>query len=362
MLNKRGFGALLLVATMIMGMSTTAFAQETTHTPTVGTGTAESPATVSITKDFEMAEGLSIPTVTFNFNAEKVTKDAPDATIQEIQYKESDSKGKAVGGKYTISKDAAISFGIFPHAGEYTYTITETAGNSAGVTYSQEQYTLRVQVANKQDGSLYVKNITAEKGMNNGTENKVNKILFTNTYRKNASLVIEKKTTGELADKTKKFNFTITFTKSATENSLSKFVGTITRKGNTTEQVTCNNGETNFTLADGDKLTFENIPAGTKYKVTEKGEKDGYKAYVKVTDNGVQGQVVSGTDENDLVSSENGNYIGEKDNKVEFENKYNEVPITGIILNNLPFILMIGVAVLAFSTLAILKKRRRSER
>lgn len=55
-------------------------------------------------------------------------------------------------------------------------------------------------------------------------------------------------------------------------------------------------------------------------------------------------------------------YIGEKDNKVEFENKYNEVPITGIILNNLPFILMIGVAVLAFSTLAILKKRRRSER
>lgn len=52
MLNKRGFGALLLVATMIMGMSTTAFAQETTHTPTVGTGTAESPATVSITKDF----------------------------------------------------------------------------------------------------------------------------------------------------------------------------------------------------------------------------------------------------------------------------------------------------------------------
>lgn len=85
-------------------------------------------------------------------------------------------------------------------------------------------------------------------------------------------------------------------------------------------------------------------------------------AYVKVTDNGAQGQVINGTDDKDLVSSENGNYIGEKDNKVEFENKYNEVPITGIILNNLPFILMIGVAVLAFGTLAILKKRRKSER
>ena len=361
MLNKRKFGALLLAATMIMGMSTTALAADTV--PSVGTGTADSPATVSITKDFEMAEGLSIPTVTFNFKAEKVTQDAPDATIQSISYGESDSKGNAADGKYTISKNAAISFGDFSHAGEYTYTITETKGTREDVTYSQEIYTLRVQVANKQDGGLYVKNITAEKETSIGEKgNKVNKILFTNTYRKNASLVIEKKTTGELADKTKQFNFTITFTKSATENSLTDFVGTVTRKGNTTEEVTCKDGTANFTLADGEKLTFANIPAGTKYKVTEKGEKDGYTASVKVTDNGTQGQVINGTDENDLVSSENGNYIGENDNKVEFENKYNEVPITGIILNNLPFILMIGVAVLAFGTLAILKKRRKSER
>lgn len=359
MLNKRRFGALLLAATMIMGMSTTAFAQETTSLPTVETGTEESSATVSITKDFEMAEGLSIPTVTFAFNAEKVTQDAPDATIQAIQYGESDSKGNAVNGKYTISKAAEISFGAFSHAGEYTYTITETKGNAAGITYSEEKYTLRVQVANKQNGGFFVKNITANKGTDG---NKVDKILFTNTYRKNASLVIEKNTTGDSADKTKQFDFTITFTKSATEDSLSEFTGTITRKGGTTEKVTCTNGTADFKLADGDKLTFANIPAGTKYKVTEKGEKDGYTAYVKVTDNGVQGEVVNGTDGEDLASSENGNYIGEKENKVEFENKYNDVPITGIILNNLPFILMIGVAVLAFGTLAVLKKRRRSER
>ncbi|MEE0691934.1 MAG: hypothetical protein U0M33_03390 [Lachnospiraceae bacterium] len=111
MLNKRRFGALLLAATMIMGMSTTALAADSV--PSVGTGTADSPATVSITKDFEMAEGLSIPTVTFNFKAEKVTQDAPDATIQAISYGESDLKGNAVDGKYTISKNAAISFEKF---------------------------------------------------------------------------------------------------------------------------------------------------------------------------------------------------------------------------------------------------------
>lgn len=342
-------------------MSTTAFAADSV--PTVGKGTADSPAVVSITKDFEMAEGLSIPTETFHFKAEKVTQDAPEATIQAISYSGTDVKGNAIEGKYTISKNTEISFEAFPHAGEYTYKITEEKGNCDSVTYSQEQYTLRVQVANKDDGGLYVKNITAEKGTNYGTnDNKVDKILFTNTYRKNASLVIEKKTTGELADKTKQFNFTITFTKSATENSLSDFVGTITRKGNTTEQVTCTNGKAEFTLADGEELTFENIPAGTKYSVTEKGEKDGYTASVKVINNGVQGEVSIGTDEQDLVSSENGNYIGENENRVEFENKYHEVPITGIFLNNLPFILMIGVAVVAFGTLAIFKKRRKFER
>ena len=363
MINKKRLGALLAAGTMIVGMNITAFAQDPKAIPNVGTGTENAPAVVSVTKDFEMAEGLSIPSVTFNFAAAKVTPDAPDAAIQPIQYSSADAKGNADNGKYILSKESAITFGAFPHAGEYVYTVTENKENAEGVTYSADKYTLRAQVANKQDGGLYVKNITAEKGTNNGTgENKVDQILFTNTYRKNASLIIEKKTTGELADKTKKFDFTITFEKSATEGTLTDFTGTITRKGNTTEQLSCTNGKAEFRLADGDRLTFTDLPAGTKYKVTEKGVTDGYVAYVKVTDNGTQGMVINGTDDKDLVTSANGNYIGEKENKVEFENRYNEVPITGIIMNNLPFILMIGAAVVAFGTLSVIKRRRTSDK
>ena len=371
MRNKKRFGALLLAGVMALGMcmNTTVFAEKV---PTVGNqeGTEQQPASAGITKRFEMAEGLDVPAATFKFTVEKAQgNDGPKATISNITYQAKENKGQVQNEKYVIEKTSAITFdGKFPHAGEYVYTVKETDEGAANpsITYSKEQYTLRVRVANRvNNNSLYIKDITAKRDTSNGNAaNKVAKISFTNTYRKNVSLEIKKTTTGTLADKTKKFNFKITFEKSATEDTLTNFQGTITRKGSAeTEPVTCTGGSATFTLADGDVLKFENLPAGTKYKVTEvEGEKDGYTPHVTVTDNGTKGQVIKGADGTDLSSSQNGNYAGENDNIVEFENKYVENPATGIIMNNLPFILLIGVAVLAFGTLAFVKKRRTSGR
>ena len=371
MRNKKRFGALLLAGAMALGMcmNTTVFAEKV---PTVGNqeGTEQQPASAGITKLFEMAEGLDVPAATFKFTVEKAHgNDGPEASISNITYQAQEKKGTVDNGKYAIEKTSAITFDRnFPHAGEYVYTVKETDEGAANpsITYSKEQYTLRVRVANRvNNNSLYIKDITAERDTSNGNAaNKVAKISFTNTYRKNVSLEIKKTTTGTLADKTKKFNFKITFEKSATEDTLTNFQGTITRKGSAeTEPVTCTGGSATFTLADGDVLKFENLPAGTKYKVTEvEGEKDGYTPHVTVTDNGTKGQVIKGADGTDLSSSQNGNYAGENDNIVEFENKYVENPATGIIMNNLPFILLIGVAVLAFGTLAFVKKRRTSGR
>ena len=370
MRNKKRFGALLLAGAMALGMcmNTTVFAEKV---PTVGNqeGTEQQPASAGITKRFEMAEGLDVPAATFKFTVENAKgNDGPNATIKDITYQAEEKKGQVQNGKYVIEKTSAITFGNFPHAGEYVYTVKEKDESKANpsITYSEEQYTLRVRVANgANNDSLYIKDITAERDTSNGTEtNKVAKISFTNTYRKNVSLEIKKTTTGTLADKTKKFNFKITFKKSATEDKLADFQGTIKRKGGAqTETVTCTGGSATFTLADGDVLKFENLPAGTKYTVTEvEGDKDGYTPHVRVTDNGIRGEVSKGTDGTDLSSSQNGNYAGENGNIVEFENKYVENPATGIIMNNLPFILLIGVAVLAFGTLAFVKKRRTSGR
>ena len=53
--------------------------------------------------------------------------------FSSISYTDKDNKGDANGGKYTISKNSEISFGDFPHAGEYVYTVKETKGTDQGI-------------------------------------------------------------------------------------------------------------------------------------------------------------------------------------------------------------------------------------
>ncbi len=341
--------AIILAGAMMLTMGATAFAAGD-NVPAVDTN-----GKAYVTKDFVMAEGIAVPTADFQFTVTKITADAPAASVQDISYSSADT-GTAENGKYTVSKNSEIVFEAFPHAGVYEYTVQETAGKTAGVTYSNRKYTLKVYVVNNPDGSLSVKSITAD----NGTA-KQEKILFTNTYVKNSSLIIEKKTTGSMADKTKEFNFSITFHKSPTSESTS-FVGTV---GQT--QISCQDGaETAFTLHDSQQLEFKDIPAGTRYVVKELGVSgDGYTPNVTVVENGtVTVSAKQGTEADDLASSETGktNLIGEGANKVTFENKHNDVPVTGIIMHNLPFIIVICIALVGLGALTVIKKRRAAKR
>lgn len=363
MMNKKGLGTLLLTGALLVSANTSVFAAQV---PTVGTGTEDNGATVSVTKNFEFAEGISTPQVTFNFSVTKVTQDAPNATITGIAYTKDEAAGDVKGGKYTISKDSQIAFGTFPHAGMYEYKVTETNDGVEGITYSTTEYILRVYVANKADGSTYIKTITAE-----DNQTKKDKVLFTNTYVKNGgsetpdsgskALKIEKQTTGDLADKTKKFTFKLILTKAATTNET-----TVTGKIGTREVEFTYGQEKEFELSDKEALVFETLPAGTRYVVTEVGVEDGYVPTVNVIENGAKNPEKKGNDKDDLTSVKGGeqsNLVGENENKVVFVNDFSDdnVPITGIIENNMPFILLIGVGASAFGVLAAAKKRKKSE-
>ena len=361
MINKKKIGAFVLAGTMLLSMGTTVFAAGEPTVPNVNQN-----GQVPITKDFEMADGLATPNVTFKFTATSETPDALPAMIEDISYAAGD-KGTLKDEKYVISKDTAISFqGTWSHVGEYVYTVTETqdpANKVENVTYDSSEYTLRVYVVNKND-NLEVEKITAEKA---GT--KTAKILFKNTYaKKDATLIIEKNTTGTYANKTQQFDFTIAFTKSPTESTLGEFKGTITRKGNnTSEPVITNNGSYNFKLADGDKLQFTDLPVGTTYVVTENGAKDDYTPSVTVIENAqetVKDRVAQNEEQALSTQKENGekNLIGENTNKVTFTNTYKNVAVTGVIMNNLPFILLVAVAIVAFVSLAVMKRHIRSEK
>ena len=234
--------------------------------------------------------------------------------------------------------------------------MTESKENPiSNVTYDNTSYRLRVYVINGTNG-LEIEKITAEKA-----NVKTAKILFTNTYAKNdATLTIEKKTTGKYANKTKEFNFEITFTKSPMSDKRT-FTGNIG-----SEPVECIAGTPkSFTLADGEQLVFSNLPVGTTYVVKELDALDGYTPSVTVVENRTTTVNRTAAQEGDaldtLKEGEKKNLVGEYENKVTFTNthKGGVVP-TGILMNNLPFILLVAVAIVAFVSLAVIKRRRTS--
>ena len=360
MINKKKLSALLLSGAMLMSMNTPVFAQTAGDDGILQGGTEDAPVKLEITKDFQFAEGLDIPTVQFDFEAIKITADAPSATIASVNYSNADNKGQVSDGKYTVSKNAELTFDSeFPHAGIYEYTIKETLGGLTGIGYDTSEYKIKVHVANKttMDGATYVKAIVAQ----DKDTNEKKTIKFVNTYTKNSNLIIEKQVEGDLGDLTKQFDFKITLKKSVSSTD-STFTGQITRVNGTTEQIQfTNDQEKSFKLAHGDRLEIQNLPVGTTYEVIEVGAEDGYTPKVTVIENSVKTVDNHGVNEKDDVSSkttEKNNLVGEKENKVTFVNEYRDVSITGIITNNLPFILLIGLGVCGFGTLAILKRRK----
>lgn len=321
---------------------------------------------IKVEKVLNVAEGITIPDLKFEFTVSKETDDAPDLKINPISFGSLDMssvphKVKSAG---ITNQDGDLLDGMdFPHAGSFEYTIEEkNSGEQTTdieddvLTYSAVSYTLKIDVKNLSpdtpggpEREISGIRIIGEDGR------KAQKIVFENTYTKNGNtggeyaLEIEKKTEGDYADLTKKFDFCITLTKSPTEpESVEKCSGTILREDGAKEDMPFWYGtETEFQLAHGDKLVFETLPAGTKYVVTEKGETDGYVPSVSVKENGLQKPKIAGTDGNDLSSaeSERTNLVGENENKVVFTNTYDETPVTGIQLSQIPFLIMAGICV-----------------
>ena len=145
------------------------------------------------------------------------------------------------------------------------------------------------------------------------------------------------------ADKTKDFEFTIKFERAATESDeIDVYTGII---GD--ETVNCKVGEeTTFELHDGESLVFDCLPAGTHYVVSEIAEEDGYTPSIKVVENGVQTLETTVSEKEGISSAKTGiTLVGEGTNKVEFTNTYQDIALTGIALNNLPFIILIILAI-----------------
>ena len=364
----------------------------------------ETSAKVSISKVLNIAEGITTPEATFTFTFTPKTgtssNGAPYETIDSSNGQITDKNVSYSGtdvlatGQTSIKKETGDIFREvnYTHAGEYVYTVAEKQNvgwkviqkNGSPIdfmTYDNRNYEMHVIVKNKTTGGTYISSVYFKqvspsvngkvKPSESGTTYKYD--LFTNIYRKNAgkitdpnepnpnkpnvskvdpnakSLVIKKVVSGATADKSKDFTFKLTFTKASTETSQS-----ITGKIGETSKTFVYGQETTITLRHDQSLVFDTIPAGTRYKLVETGSQ-GYTASAAYKENGAsknQAGTVSTNFTQDSI------LIGEKPNDNTITNSLPDVTPTGLLIDNLPFILMIGLGLAGFVVLS--KKRRQA--
>lgn len=201
------------------------------------------------------------------------------------------------------------------------------------------------------DGTVYKfegwytdKNFTSESKFN-FTEDTIS--ADTTFYAKyvpaSANLTVTKTVTGKLGDTNKAFTFTIT-----------KADGTAANITNTNIEISEADrakvewkGNGQFTLKDGASITFKNLPSG-EYKVIEDSYTHYETSYVvdsKTPENGQEARVTIGTDAKTLA----------------FTNHCTLFPDTGVLLDTLPYIVILAVVAGGVALLMLRKHRKEDD-
>lgn len=361
--------AVVAAGAMTMGMAMPTFAAE---------GGKVTEAYVSKTYNTEVGKAEK-----FSFTATQVKAGtgiittAANVTIPDISF-----TAEQTG---TTKQRAKVNFPTFTEAGEYEYTVTETQtadpavadGEHEKMIMSKAEYTMDVYVTENTEGNLVIDNIIVKKMRDDkgddaqGTkvtdigDTDTNGFNFTNTYVQEAGTGDKPSTPGEdytnygslnvsktisvpegvQADANKEFDFTATF--KFPDGTDANALGGV--KGNGTDITLKQDGTYTFKLKTTEKIKFTGVPVGTKISVTESATPN-YKGSAAVVINGAAQDTVTASkyDEAITVSEKS---LGQKKNTVDVTNTYNYVPTTGIIMNTLPYVLMIalcGVALIAF--------------
>lgn len=361
--------AVVAAGAMTMGMAMPTFAAP-------GVKTTEAWITKTYNTEVGKAE-------TFSFTAEQVktgtgiiTTDAV-VTMPTISFT-ADETG-------TKSKRDQITFPTYQEAGKYEYTVKEsdtvtpavTNGDHEKMIMSQAEYTMDVYVTDGKNGPE-ISNIVVNKTKNDAGQTATGKVdisntddndfKFTNTYVQEAgtgtnptnpdptytqfgSLNVSKKivnANGTATTPDDEFAFTATFA-FPTGTDANTLGGIKAANGDTVTSV--EGGTYTFKLKANENMKFTGVPVGTTITVKESAAKN-YKGSAEITINGTKLTPVAATSYNtELTAVNNNEKLGQKQNTVDVTNTYNDVPVTGIIMNTLPYVLMIalcGVALIAF--------------
>lgn len=299
----------------------------------------------ALTKDLAVADGVdtsAFNTFTFRFAAgESETAAAADhpAIADQTVTVGKQADDHAYG---SLTLGTVFSIGDFPHAGEYVYTVTEAAGDNDKLSYDDAAYTLRLYVVNGESG-LEFSGVTVSQG-----DEKVDPTIhegeqtsgfnFENRYEETLTsetgvLTVRKTVTGSYGDKTKTFPVTVTLTlpETGAESDIALAVGS---KGSLSgDTVTAE-------LADGESVVFASLPLGTSFAVTETQD--------ALYEGSVAGDLVNETSFSAgtrVEAASTGPILDAAGKTVTLTNSREDVIPTGVVLNSLPYVLLILAAV-----------------
>lgn len=346
----------VVAAAMIATMSFPAFAT---------VSFSENPVTkIELAKKYNVATGTTAPAenlgfkMTFWKSEDVATAGAANAINRESTYYADFTNGGTVSSlTKTNTKNIEIDLtqlGI-NKVGKYYFKIQEVAGNKAGVTYDGHTRVLLVSAVNDVDAdkklnSNNIKFYAALYELSEDGETLGSKIegsdAFENSYGTSTSkitkITLSKEVRGEFADREREFTFNIVF-KPATGKTKDDYVGATVVKNGETETWAIDESVTHtVTLKHGDNFVINNLPEGVTYTITEDFNDSNWTTTIGSN----KTKVATGTIHEDAT--------------VEYVNKHEGVPDTGVILDNAPYMLMLAVVAGAAMTLVI-KKRREEE-
>lgn len=318
--------SLALALILVLSMSTVAFAAD--YDASLDKGT-------TFTKEYVVTHGTA-PVETFDFNVEYKSFKNNEGVEEETTSYPTVTLGDAVFANALTATDTAdVSVAISNYEnvalGVYTYEITEVAPSTktAGTTYNEAPVYLVVTILRSEDSE---KHYVAAIHYETATGAKTGKI--TNSYDA-GQLSVTKQIEGNMADMSKKFEFTVVFTPAAgtkfdtsvqiVDDDAREYTATLNDDGTYTVV---------FELGDDHTATFTNIPVGTTYTVSEDSED-----YTSKNTTAADGAIVGGDED-----------------KSEWLNTLDSTIDTGISMDSLPYVMLLAVACIGM--VAFVSKKR----
>lgn len=323
--------SLALALVMILSLATVAFANTVTYSPS-DAGNFTFTKTYNVEGDVALAETLSFEVYT---DADCTQKATDGISVDNV----------TVSGT-TRSYTVTVNYPSYSEVGTYRYWVKEVEGTAVGVTYSNTVIEVEIVVGYNNDShQLVVLNESNKFAIKDSEGKKTEK--YENTF-KSGSFSVAKNVTGNMANDNDEFKIKVTLTlpKNKTINTPIKVGGTEV----TADEWTNGVYETTLTLSEADgATTFSDIPVGVTVAVAEQDMDDDGKVgnYTYVSTK------VGKDDFNGLTIAD------DTDAAIVVTNEYNVGTNTGIVLDSMPYIILLTLA--AAGMFVLLTKKRARE-